>query len=390
MRAFLHQGSRFISRSLLRELYMFSMFRQWYEKYFSSEEIIVLLLLIVGAGVVITFFGKVLAPFFTAVVVAYLLQGLVSEFLRRGMPRMVAITLVYFLFLGFLVLLLFVLLPLSWGQLVAFVEQQLPRFMMEGFVLLEKLPEQYPQVISQTQIDSLVQGVRGWLNTVTNDVLSFSFSAIPNLFGTMIFIVLVPVLVFFLLKDKELLLNYVLSFLPENRTVLSHIWQEMELQVSNYVRGKCAEIVIVGCVTYLSLLILGVNYALLLGVLVGLSVVVPYIGAAVVTLPVAVVGYFQFGWGSEWATLMIVYGVIQALDGNVLVPLLFSEAVNLHPVSIIVAVLMFGGIWGIWGVFFAIPLATMIKSVRTAWALHVNNTDQSENLEQTLESPQVG
>jgi putative permease len=70
------------------------------------------------------------------------------------------------------------------------------------------------------------------------------------------------------------------------------------------------------------------------------------------------------------------YGVIQLLDGNVLVPLLFSEAVNLHPVAIIVAVLFFGGIWGVWGVFFAIPLATLVSAIFSAWptAIHEQPT----------------
>jgi len=65
--------------------------------------------------------------------------------------------------------------------------------------------------------------------------------------------------------------------------------------------------------------------------------------------------------------VMVIYGVIQFVDGNILVPLLFSEAVNLHPVAIITAILLFGGMWGLWGVFFAIPLATLIKAVINAW-----------------------
>ena len=142
---------------------------------------------------------------------------------------------------------------------------------------------------------------------------------------------------------------------------------EMDEQISNYVRGKAMEIIITGGVTYITFVILGVNYAALLGLLVGLSVVVPYIGATVVTVPVAVAAYFQFGWGPEFMWVMVAYGIIQGLDGNVLVPILFSEAVNLHPVSIITAVLVFGGFWGLWGVFFAIPLATLLKAVVTSW-----------------------
>jgi putative permease len=142
------------------------------------------------------------------------------------------------------------------------------------------------------------------------------------------------------------------------------------------------EIIVVGLVCYAAFSWMGLNYAALLALCVGLSVIIPYIGAAMVTLPVAMVGFFQWGMSSEFYALCAVYLIIQALDGNVLVPLLFSEAVNLHPVAIILAVLFFGGIWGLWGVFFAIPLATMIKAIINAWPTaepdRTADTNQSE------------
>jgi putative permease len=155
--------------------------------------------------------------------------------------------------------------------------------------------------------------------------------------------------------------------LPEKRSVMTAIWSEMNIQFANYIRGKAIEILIVGSLSYIIFLILGLNYAALLALLVGLSVLIPYIGATVVTFPVLLVGYMQWGFSSEFLWLFVSYGVIQFLDGNVLVPLLFSEVVNLHPVAIIVAVLLFGGLWGFWGVFFAIPLATLVKAIFNAW-----------------------
>ena len=77
--------------------------------------------------------------------------------------------------------------------------------------------------------------------------------------------------------------------------------------------------------------------------------------------------YVQFGLGPGFFWALSTYLVIQALDGNVLVPILFSEVVNLHPVAIIVAILFFGGIWGFWGIVFAIPLATVVQAVVAAW-----------------------
>lgn len=109
------------------------------------------------------------------------------------------------------------------------------------------------------------------------------------------------------------------------------------------------------------------RYSLLLAVLVGFSVLIPYIGAMLVTIPVFVVALFQWGIGADFWTLIVAYLVVQGLDGNLLVPLLFSEAVNLHPLVIILAVVIFGGMWGFWGVFFAIPLATLVKAVYHAW-----------------------
>jgi len=111
------------------------------------------------------------------------------------------------------------------------------------------------------------------------------------------------------------------------------------------------------------------QYAVLLGALVGLSVIIPYIGVAVVTIPVVIIALMQWGFSVHIIYLLAVYVLIIILDANVLVPLLFSEAMDLHPVVIILSVVIFGGIWGFWGVFFAIPLATLVDAVLRAWPI---------------------
>jgi len=111
----------------------------------------------------------------------------------------------------------------------------------------------------------------------------------------------------------------------------------------------------------------GLQYAMVLSVCVGISVLVPFVGVAVVTIPVVLVAGFQWGWSADFAYLVIAYIVIMVLDANLLVPLLFSEVTNLHPVAIIVAVLLFGGLWGFLGLFFAIPLANLVQAVINAW-----------------------
>ena len=193
-----------------------------------------------------------------------------------------------------------------------------------------------------------------------------TLSSISGVITLIVFLVLVPILVFFLMKDKVQLVEWVQQFLPKERGLAISVWREVDVQLGKYVRGKTLEILIVGAVTFVTFRILDLQFAALLATLVGFSVLVPYIGAAVVTLPVAIVAFYQFGWSGQFAWIMAAYGIIQVLDGNALVPLLFSEVVNLHPVAIIGAVLLFGGIWGFWGVFFAIPLATLCSAILRA------------------------
>ncbi len=345
---------------------MFKVLQDWFHRYFSDEQAVVLAILLVLGFAVVLSLGGMLAPVLTGLVLAFLMQGLVNAFERMRLPQIVAVWLVFILFISALALCMLVLLPLIWRQLSGLFNE-LPRMLGEWQSLLLLLPERYPNLISDAQVVQLIESIRGEMGQFGQWAVSFSLSSLPMLVSIMIYLVLVPILVFFFLKDRELIGRWFRSYLPAERPLITRVAREMNKQIANYIRGKVIEIIICGVVTYIAFAALGINYAALLALLVGLSVVVPYIGAVVVTVPVALIGLFQWGMSDQFLYLMVVYGVIQALDGNVLVPLLFSEAVNLHPVAIICAVLLFGGLWGFWGVFFAIPLATLFKAVIDAW-----------------------
>lgn len=345
---------------------MLKVLKNWVHRYFSNEEALVLfLLLLVLLGVVLSM-GGVLGPVFAGLILAFLMQGMVAQLVRLRLPHLLAVSLVFVLFLGLLFAVIFLLMPLIWGQLVHLFAE-LPRMLSEGQEILLGLPEKYPQFFSEAQIRDWIQEVRNGTKQLGQWLVSYSLATITNLVAFIIYLVIVPILVFFFLKDRQLILNWFSDLLPKERRLMNQIWLEMNDQIANYVRGKVIEIVVVGAVSFVAFAYLELNYAALLAIFVGLSVIIPYIGAAVVTIPVAMIGIFQWGWSSDFFYLMVVYGIIQTLDGNLLVPFLFSEVVNLHPVAIIVAVLFFGGLWGIWGVFFAIPLATLIKAIMSAW-----------------------
>ena len=345
---------------------MISVFKKWLDQLFGDEEAIILLLLIFGSLLLVVSMGGVLAPVITSLILAFLMQGMIKQLTARKVPQWLAVTVAFMVFIGTFFAVLLVVLPLAWQQ-TANLFNELPGMITQGQQLLLVLPERYPEVFSDELIQEWVALAKNELGTFGQKVLSFSLASLPTVAGVLIYIVLVPILVFFFLKDRGMILAWLTAFLPARRPILSKVWHEMNDQVANYVRGKAIEIVIVGVVSYIAFVWMGLNYAALLALLVGVSVLIPYIGAAVVTIPVMLIGYFQWGWGGDFLTLFIVYSIIQALDGNVLVPLLFSETVNMHPVAIILAVLVFGGLWGLWGVFFAIPLATLIKAVLNAW-----------------------
>ncbi|WP_372613099.1 AI-2E family transporter [Halomonas sp.] len=343
-----------------------SVFKGWIDHYFSDEEAVILMVVLILGFLAVIWFGRMLAPFFTSLIIAFLLQGAVSWLERRRVPHLLAVILVFLGFIGLLLAMAFILMPLIWNQLVGLV-QETPRMFASGQQLLDDLQERYPQLITPDQIQNWIAVAGREMTQFGQRALTLSLSSLGNILALVIYLVLVPILVFFMLKDRDTLVGFTLSLLPQNRDLMNRIWQEMDDQIANYVRGKFIEIIIVGSVAFITFAYFGLPYSALLAVLVGFSVLVPYIGAAVATLPVAAVAGFHFGMTDQFVYVLIAYGVIQALDGNVLVPILFSEAVNLHPVSIIVAVLFFGGIWGMWGVFFAIPLATLLKALIYAW-----------------------
>lgn len=345
---------------------MLEFLKDWYERHFSHPEAVLLVVLLLTGFIVVAYFGQMLAPLLASLVIAYLLEASVNSLERRGLGRILAVTLVFTVFLAVLAFLVIGLVPLVSRQLTNFV-QDLPSTISHARAALLRLPETYPNFVSMEQIDRIINAIRGELTELGQSAVTLSLASIPVMLTLLVYLILGPVLVFFFLKDKEKIVAWMTAFLPRDRKVLNDVWRDVDDQIGNYVRGKFYEIFIVGSVTYATLALFGLSYAPLLAVLVGLSVIVPYIGAAVVTLPVAVAAYLQFGWGNDFIWIMVAYGIIQALDGNLLVPLLFSDVVNLHPIAIITAVLVFGGLWGFWGVFFAIPLATLVKSLLKAW-----------------------
>jgi len=346
---------------------MFGVFGNWYKRKFSDPNALMLLFFIIFSAVILYLFGDILMPVLVAIVIAYLLDVPVSKMEKMGIRRWLATSFTIVIFFLVCFVLAVSLIPIITKQSVSLVKE-IPLIWASAQAWITSLPAKYPALIEVGYIKSATEGVNDRLVSFGEQLLSASFSSIGNIAALLIYIILVPLMVFFMLNDKQVFISSISAILPKERRLISQVGEEMNLQIANYIRGKVIEILIVGGISSVAFSILDLRFAVLLGVLVGFSVLIPYIGAAMVTIPVAIVGLFQFGFTSEFGYLMVVYFIIQALDGNLLVPILFSEAVSLHPLYIIIAVLLFGGLWGFWGVFFAIPLATLVKALITAWS----------------------
>ena len=336
--------------------------RDWFEQRVADTQLMMLLLSLLGIFTLVMLIGDVLAPVLFAIALAYVLDGVVQLLTHCRMPRLLAVALVC---IGALLMMLFALLavlPVLTEQVLNLM-QHVPDYISSLRSSLHDFQVHYgawvnPEYLQQALV-SMTKKMQEWGGAL----VSVSLSSIPSLIALLVYAVLVPVLVFFLLKDKEHILQWGQHFLPKERSLLSRVWLELDAQIGNYIRGRFWESLMIGSVMWLIFWLMGHQYALLLGVLTGISVWIPFVGAAVVALPVLLLSFFQWGNSDMTVYAVLAYGVIQLIDANVVIPWLFSKVVNLHPIAIIVAVLFFGSIWGILGVFIAIPLAALVQSV---------------------------
>ena len=345
---------------------MIEHFKNIFRRIFSNEETVVFFLIILSTLILFSLFIEVLTPFIISIVVAYLLVGLQKKIETYGFSQSVSSIIAFSVFIIVGAAMFTWLIPLLYVQLQSFV-LDIPRIFNEFLNFVSTIPAAFPDLVNSDQISVFFQAVSSELSSITQNIVKSSISGIQSTITVLLYIILFPILVYFFLFDRKNIIEGCLSIIPGDRAMLSQVWSEMDIQLSNYVRGKVLEIFIVGIAAAILFASFSLNYGALLAVLVGLSVLIPYVGAFSITIPIVIIGLLQFGLGTQFYLLIGLYLLLQFLDGNLLVPIIFSEAVKLHPIVIILAVFIFGSIFGFWGVFFSIPLATFIKAVWNAW-----------------------
>ncbi len=364
---------------------MIKLFKSWYSRHFSAPGTIEFALVLLGAFLVVYYLMWLVGPLVVALCFAYCLDWVVRFGTNRlKLNRTLSASITMILFVGFSIGIMVFIVPKIVQQANQFYTslQEISlssdpdnkdsfdkTIATKTYNFVASLPDPIPSMFSEEEIEHYVVESRSViLSNTTNIIRNQVMPSVVNAMSWLMYMIIVPIFTFLMLANKETLQRRFRTYLlPNNQTLLHEFWPKINSQIEGYIRGKILHVFIITVVNTLAFMLLGVNYAFLLGFGVGLSVVIPYVGAAIITIPVVLVPIFQFGFSSYVIWILVVYLIIQLLDGNVLTPMLFSKAMNLDAFSILTAIFIFGGLWGFWGVFFSIPLATFIRTLFIYW-----------------------
>jgi predicted PurR-regulated permease PerM len=300
--------------------------------------------------------GDVLLPFITGMAIAYFLNPVVTKLQKRGVPRTLAVSALMLLAIGAVVLAAVLVIPAVVTQVVQFSETAPDLFARLQEFLTARFPDiaQLEQTL-RNSLSSIGEAIRDRGAALAQGVLR-SVSGVVN---TLVFLVVAPVVAFYLLLDWERLVRQIDDLLPrQHAPVLRRLAGEIDASIAGFVRGQMTVCFILAAYYATALGLIGLQFGLAIGVTAGLISFIPYIGAILGGILAIGVGLWQF-WGSpvELGLVLAVFAFGQVLEGNILVPRIVGNSVQLHPVWLLFAVSAFGAFLGFTGMLIAVPLA---------------------------------
>jgi len=215
---------------------MYDLIRSWYDRNFSDPQAVILAFLLVCLFGLILLLGDILAPALVALVLAYLLEGVVGMMQRRGLPRTPSVVVVLLVFLALSLIVLFGVFPVLSQQMTQVV-RAFPGMIADGQEQLLKLPDKYPEVFTVEQVNGLISTLRSEIAQATQDVLEFSIARLGTMVAIGVYAVLVPLMVFFALKDKKQLLAWAQKFVPARSELSFQVWREVDQKIAQFSGG---------------------------------------------------------------------------------------------------------------------------------------------------------
>lgn len=337
----------------------------------NNPRLIVGLGFLVGTGVLVYLLAPVLMPFLVGALFAYLGQPLVAGLTRRRLPRIVAVLVVFALFIAAVTALLLFLIPTIQHQIASFT-QRLPRYLdwlqHEALPWVESVTGAELALDMETLRQALVahwQEMGGWLKASVAYVMQSGL----RLVGWLVSLVLIPVVTFYLLLDWDRLLARIAALFPAAyRPRLRQLALETDAVLGGFLRGQFSVMLALAAFYSAGLWFIGLDLALPIGIAAGLLSFVPYLGFLTGLVSAAIGAWVQFQDAHMLLWIAAVFGIGQALEGLVLTPRLVGERTGLHPVAVIFAVMAGGQLFGFTGVLLALPAAAVLK----VWLRHLH------------------
>jgi predicted PurR-regulated permease PerM len=311
--------------------------------------------------VALLYYGRLLfVTLAFALFLAFAMRPFVSLLERAGVPRVLAILLLIFLLIGGMVLLV-INVTAQFNDLY----EQLPRYQVRIRELLS-IVMSFVYRIRERMGSILPDDARGVREVkISESPLETTRVFMSRIGATLHFLLYaaaVPFLTFFMLKDREKFGRVIEGMFARSRRFGGDVTGAVSGQMTSYALGLSFVMLIMASVTTVALMVLRVNYYYLLGPLAGLAILIPYVGVLFSTIPAIAVAFFQFGM-SKALIVLIVYSCLQFLEGNVLTPFIVGGKVRLFPLTIMVAFIFWGMLWGVAGAMLAVPLTSAIKVV---------------------------
>lgn len=291
---------------------------------------------------------------------SYVMFPLQRLLMRKNLSRRLSAWITFSCFVLMLSFILLWLIPLLIFQVIRLFDV-LPQIV--GQLMSEDSVQKYlGQNYNFDQIKDLVAVYKKELITFSTNFVYLSYNTVSNLTTCLLDLLFMTLLVYFILVDRHLFVDafketFSLSSIP----IISKFWHYLNQELEGYVIGKLYEVIIITIASIIGFKLLNLNFFALLGVLVGLAQILPIIGPLVMTAPIVLIALWQFGWDHSVTAVLGFYTVLMTIDSNLLLPLLLSNKLNMHPALVLVSMLFFGSIFGLWGLLLAVPIVSVVR-----------------------------
>jgi len=311
-------------------------------------------------GVFFLFLKNLLLPFFIAIIISYILHPIVTSLHEKGVPRSIAVLLIYVLFFGSIAIIAINVFPLLVTQIKDFSEH-IPKMIKTFEGWLDGIRHDHSNPIPDSVQDGLDAALEGMEKKAAGGV-TYIFQWIGNIIGILVTIALTPFVAFYILKDYQLIEKTMMTFVPKKkRREMIRLAREIDEALGNYIRGQLLVCAVVGILAYIGYLVVGLPYALLLAFIVAITNIIPYLGPFIGAAPSIVVG-LSISWKMA-ISVIVVNLIVQIMEGNVVSPQIVGRRLHIHPLMIIFALLVGGELGGILGLILAVPIFAVLKVI---------------------------